>query len=139
MHKLLGLLAVLSVVSGAPAFATDPPAPTVTPSTPGLQPASAKIADSKGISAQTSNGKILKLVAGDEAAERELARLKSAGYKAELRGEQLVFCRREAQLGSRFEKKVCSSAESLQQQAVSGQDLTNSVQRQGLTANPQGH
>jgi len=101
MRKLMGLLAAMSVMSMSPAFATDPPASTTAsassteaPSTPAkTEPTS------KGITAQTSDGKIVKLIAGDEAADKQLARLKAAGYKPEMHGEELVFCRKEAQLG----------------------------------------
>ncbi len=136
MRKLIGLLAVISVASVSPAFATDPPAATTTsassteaPSTPAKtdQPSG-----SKGITAQTSDGKIVKLVAADEAADKQLARLKAAGYKPEMHGEELVFCRREAQLGSRFERKVCSTADAIEQQATLAQELTERTQRMGV-------
>jgi hypothetical protein len=121
----MGLLAVISVASMSQAFATDPPA--ATPSASSTEAPAAKTdqsSSSKGISAETSNGKIVKLVAADEAADKQLARLKAAGYKAELHGEELVFCRREAQLGSRFERKVCSTADAIEQQATLAQELT---------------
>jgi hypothetical protein len=92
---------------------------------------------SKGITAQTSDGKILKLIAGNEAADKQLARLKAAGYKAEMHGEELVFCRREAQLGSRFERKVCSTADALERQATMAQEITERTQRMGVS-NPRG-
>lgn len=136
MRKLIGLLVVISVGSVSPVFATDPPATTTTstssteaPSTPAKTDQSS---GSKGISAQTSDGKIVKLIAGDEAADKQLARLKAAGYKAELHGEELVFCRREAQLGSRFERKVCSTADAIEQQATLAQELTERTQRMGV-------
>jgi hypothetical protein len=120
---------VLSVVSVSPAFATDPPAATAaTTATPAKTDQSA----SKGITAQTNDGKIVKLIAGDDAADKQLARLKAAGYKAEMHGEELVFCRREAQLGSRFERKVCSTADAIEQQATLAQELTERTQRMGV-------
>jgi hypothetical protein len=135
MRKLIGLLAVISIASVSPAFATDPPAATTSassteaPSTPAKtdQPSA-----SKGITAQTSDGKIVKLVAADADADKQLARLKAAGYKPELHGEELVFCRREAQLGSRFERKVCSTADAIEQQATLAQELTERTQRMGV-------
>jgi hypothetical protein len=142
MRKLIGLLAVISVASVSPAFATDPPAATTSassteaPSTPAKtdQPSA-----SKGITAQTSDGKIVKLVAADADADKQLARLKAAGYKPELHGEELVFCRREAQLGSRFERKVCSTADAIEQQATLAQELTERTQRIGGVSNPRGN
>src|SRR5438552_10953442 len=128
MRKLIGLLAVISVGSVSPVFATDPPATTTTstsstaaPSTPAKTDQSS---DTTGITAQTSGGKIVKLVAGDQAAAIRLGHLKAAGYKAEMHGETLVFCRREAQLGSRFEKKVCRTAETIEDTATAAKELT---------------
>jgi hypothetical protein len=137
MRKLIGLLAVISVGSVSPVFATDPPATTTT-STSSTEAPSApaktnQSSGSKGIGAQTSDGKIVKLVASDEDADKQLARLKAAGYKPEMHGETLVFCRREAQLGSRFERKVCSTAETLEQQTTTAQELTERTQRMGMT------
>ncbi|HEY2403482.1 MAG TPA: hypothetical protein VGI23_24230 [Steroidobacteraceae bacterium] len=135
MRKLIGLLAVISIASVSPAFATDPPAATTSassteaPSTPAKTDQSSA---SKGITAQTSDGKIVKLVAADADADKQLARLKAAGYKPELHGEELVFCRREAQLGSRFERKVCSTADAIEQQATLAQELTERTQRMGV-------
>jgi hypothetical protein len=43
-----------------------------------------------------------------------------------------VFWRREAQLGSRFERKVCSTADSIEQQATLAQELTGRTQRIGV-------
>lgn len=141
MRKLMGLLAVISVGSISPVFATDPPATTTTSATSASSTEATSTpaktdqpSGSKGISAQTSDGKIIKLIASDEAADKQLGRLKAAGYKPELHGEQLVFCRREAQLGSRFERKVCSTAESLEQQATLAQELTERTQRMGVSS-----
>jgi hypothetical protein len=141
MRKLIGLLAVISVVSVSPAFATDPPAATTSSASSTEAPSTPAKTDppaSKGITAQTSEGKIVKLVAGDEAADKQLARLKAAGYKPEMHGEELVFCRREAQLGSRFERKVCSTADAIEQQATLAQELTERTQRMGV-GNPRGN
>ena len=139
MRKLIGLLAVISVGSVSPVFATDPPAATTSTSSTAPASTPAKTDQSKGtITAQTSDGKIVKLVAGDEAAGKQLARLKAAGYKAEMHGEQVVFCRREPELGSRFERKVCNTAEALEQQTTTAKDYTERTQRMGMS-NPKGN
>lgn len=137
MRKLIGLLAVISVGSVSPVFATDPPATTTATSSTAPAATPPKTEDSAKITAQTNNGKIVKLVAADADADKQLTRLKAAGYKPELHGDNLVFCRREAELGSRFERKVCNSAEAIEQQTVQAQELAERTQRMGVN-NPRG-
>jgi hypothetical protein len=48
-----------------------------------------------------------------------------------LHGESLVFCRREAQLGSRFETKVCCTAERLEERANGAKEVSECMQRVG--------
>jgi hypothetical protein len=130
MRKLMGLLVVISVAGGAPVFATDPPATTSeTASTPAKtdQPSDTTKATPTATT-KPADGHV-KLVAGDDAADKQLKRLKAAGYKAEVHGGEVVFCRREAVLGSRFEKKMCSTADSLEQQMTTAQEMASQAQR----------
>jgi len=80
----------------------------------------------------------MKLVAGDADAEARLKQLKAAGYKAEVRGDQVFFCRKEPQLGSRFERKVCNTAEALEQQQLDSQEAAKQAQR-NLSSVPHGN
>ena len=135
MRKLIGLLAVISVGSVSPAFATDPPAATTAAASSSEAPSTSAKTDqpaSKGITAQTSDGKIVKLIAGDEAADKQLARLKAAGYRPELHGEELVFCRKHPQPVSRFERKVCSTAYAIERDTTLAQDLTDRTLLMGV-------
>ena len=146
MRMLVGLFTVLSVGALSQAMATDPPAEapktaiststpaTAAPATTSTSPATAD----KATAASTDGTKQVKLVAADEAADARLKRLRAAGYRAEMHGKDLVFCRKEAVLGSRFEKKVCNSAEELDNQVATGRDFVETTQRNGLTGNPSG-
>jgi hypothetical protein len=156
MRNFMGFLAVISVGAMSPAFATDPPPPQQQPaaasptSTEVISPPPASAArvsdepsgtsdppaDAARTSSPTADPK-LKLVASDTGAEKELNRLKSAGYKPEVHGSEVVFCRREAVVGSRFEKKVCNTAEKLQQQAAIAQELAEQSQRNARVSPPQ--
>ena len=85
----------------------------------------------------TSDGKV-KLVAGDAEADKQLKRLKAAGYKPEMRGGEVVFCRKEPQLGSRFERKTCNTADALDQQMAQAQEMASQAQRNS-TVMPRGN
>jgi hypothetical protein len=50
------------------------------------------------------------------------------GYKLEMRQGEKYFCRREQQLGSRFETKVCESAQSIQAHRVESQEAVRTIQ-----------
>ena len=64
-------------------------------------------------------------------------RLLSAGYHLHVENGQKVFCRREAQLGSHFEHKVCGTAEQLAAIRQTSREALENTQRPG--ANPTGH
>ena len=135
MRMIIGLFTVLSVGALSQAMATDPPAEAPKAAT------SAAATPSSTTTAKSEDGaKTVKLVAGDEAADARLKKLRAAGYKAEMHGKDVVFCRKEPILGSRFEKKVCNTAEELDNQMSSGRDLVENTQRNGLgMGNPNGN
>ena len=135
MRMIIGLFTVLSVGALSQAMATDPPAEAPKAAT------SAAATPSSTTTAKSEDGaKTVKLVAGDEAADARLKKLRAAGYKAEMHGKDVVFCRKEPILGSRFEKKVCNTAEELDNQMSSGRDLVENTQRNGLgMGNPKGN
>jgi len=118
MRKLFGLLATISVAGVSPVFATDPPSATTTSNTTSTPAETEPSAEAKATPATTSkpaDGQV-KLIAGDADAAKQLKRLKAAGYKSEVRGAEVVFCRMEPVSGSHFEKKVCNTAEDIEKQ-----------------------
>ena len=50
------------------------------------------------------------------------------GYKLEMRRGEKYFCRREQQIGSRFETKSCNTAESIEAQRLNGQEAMRTIQ-----------
>jgi hypothetical protein len=54
--------------------------------------------------------------------------LMARGYKLEMRHGEKYFCRREQQIGSRFETKSCNTAESIEAQRLNGQEAMRSIQ-----------
>jgi hypothetical protein len=154
MRMIIGVFAALSVGVLSPAFGTDPPvaeaAPPTTPapvspsvdSSATTTPASAEQpVDRKATTTVTSadGTKLVRLVAGDAAAEARLKRLRTAGYKPEAHGDEVVFCRREPVLGTHFQRKVCNTAEQLESLASTSQDELEEMQRTGMRGNPSGH
>jgi hypothetical protein len=154
MRMIIGVFAALSVGVLSPAFGTDPPVagaakPTApAPASPSADssatttPTSAEQpADRKATATVTSTDgtKLVRLIAGDAAAEARLKRLRAAGYKPEAHGDEVVFCRREPVLGTHFQRKVCNTAEQLESLTNTGQDELEQMQRDGMRGNPSGH
>ena len=83
------------------------------------------------ITADTAQGKQLVLKAGDPAAAMELKKLAAAGYKPEMHGTEIYFCRKEQLLGSRFAKKICNTADELDRITQDSQDEMDRMVRRG--------
>jgi len=58
-------------------------------------------------------------------AEKEFV---SRGYRPEIRNGQRYFCRRETQIGSRFEIKNCNTIEALQAEQASAEEALRRIQ-----------
>jgi len=139
MRIIIGLFTVLSVGALSQAMATDPPAEAPKAATSASAPSSTT-STSTDKTTTTATTKTVKLVAGDVAADERLKKLRAAGYKAEMHGSDVVFCRKEPVVGSRFDKKVCNTAEELDNQMANGRDLLETTQRNGLgLGNPKGN
>ena len=149
MRTAAGFLTVLCLGALSQVSASEPPssAPQATPAQANstatdptakppeaVQPAAtapaASAPDHKGAAPQVS------LKAGDPAAEAQLMTLRSAGYKPEVRHGEVLFCRNEAPLGSRLEKKVCSTASQLLDAKGQAQTATLDAQRSPNAMNP---
>jgi hypothetical protein len=52
----------------------------------------------------------------------------SRGYKLEMKNGEKYFCRREAEIGSRFERKTCNTAVVLREQSEAAADVTRRAQ-----------
>ena len=57
--------------------------------------------------------KTVQLIIADAAAATCLKKLLAAGYNPQAHGDAVVFCRRESVLGTKFQRKVCNTAEQL--------------------------
>lgn len=63
--------------------------------------------------------------------DEQLKQILAKGYRPEKRGDQTLYCRREAELGSHFEKKTCRSAIRIMEDETQGKDATAYAQRVG--------
>jgi len=147
MRMIVGLFTVLTVGALSQAMATDPPADATKAATSTSAPSSTTTAATSTSSATTDKvatnaggTRQVKLIAGDEAADTRLKKLRAAGYKTEMHGQEVVFCRKEAVLGTRFDHKVCHTAEELDNMSSNGRDAVETAQRNGLgVGNPKGN
>jgi hypothetical protein len=137
MRIVIGVIAAVAVGIGSLAQA-DPPtsaAPQATTTAPANSAEAPSKADganqSSTQSAHADSSSQVKLTAGDAEAQAQLKRFRAAGYKPEVHDGNVVFCRREVEMGSRFDKKVCTTAHLLEQQMSQAQDTLSTAQRNG--------
>jgi hypothetical protein len=125
--------------SSAPQSAADS-VPNETPATK-LRAASDPAGATRGQDQeQIGSSTPVSLIAGDADAQQELKVLKAAGYKPEVHGSEIWFCRKEVIMGSRFEKKICNTADELRHIAADAQQQTDKITRRisgdPITHNP---
>jgi hypothetical protein len=148
MRTLAGLIGVLLAGVSSQALATEPQtqsqsqsqaAATPTPAghqsataTDGQQSAAAPAAQQNATPSPTPASASIKppvTVVGTKPqdlsnAEKELM---ARGYKVEMRNGEKYFCRREQQIGSRFETKTCDTAQSIQAQRAESQEAVRVI------------
>jgi hypothetical protein len=133
MRLIVGLLTCFCAYTVSQAFADEPPAQAsseVQPAqaSPAAAPSAATPASSAS-SAQTASASkpAASADATDDATDK---RLRSQGYKPEVRNGTRIYCRKETEMGSRFPSKVCATAEQLAAANKDSQDALNKVQLQ---------
>ena len=128
---------------GPPAGPATPEA--TTPSTQGSPPstgasgaqqsssptaASAASTDSANSSTSDAKKKPGKLVLVDNGVnDAELKQILAKGYRPEPHGDGVVYCRSEAQVGTRFKTKTCKSSARILAEELQGKTLTRDLQR----------
>jgi len=63
--------------------------------------------------------------------DAQVKELLAKGYKPQARGSEVFYCRREPILGSKFEHKVCKSAEQIALAEKDSKEMTERIQRTG--------
>jgi len=121
-------LILLSVGAGSQALAADPPAPTqVQPGQP-APAAAATPPTPAATSDSTTNSAKADATPKSDVTPEEMKAMRSAGYKPEVHNGQTLFCRREAQLGTRFESKVCGTVAQIDRSIRDSQELAERIQ-----------
>jgi hypothetical protein len=137
MRTAVGLVTVLFAGVMAQALAAEPPSPQQSPAPASTAPAEQQSASSPSASqaapAATADAGTIKppvTVIGTkpEAVTFSDKELLSRGYKIEMRHGEKYFCRREQQIGSRFEVKNCDTAESIEAHRASGAEALRTIQ-----------
>jgi len=126
MRRAAGLLVLLSLGMARLVVADDTaPAAKAATDAPAATPAPADAAKPASITVVADP---MALTPG----EKELL---SRGYKLEIRQGTKFFCRREQQIGSRFETKTCSTGEALRAQQASAEEVLRRMQSDTPKAN----
>jgi hypothetical protein len=139
MRVAAGLLTLLyaGVVFQALAAEPPPPPPSPTASTPAEQqsataPAGEHGATAPAVTTPAGAQPAATPAAATPAAATQFTRdeqdLIARGYKPEMRHGQRWFCRREGELGSRFEKKSCNTVESILAQRAASEETVRRMQ-----------
>jgi len=128
MRLIAGLLTCCCAFTVSQSFADEPPAQTSSAVQPAqTAPASAATPASSASSAQTASASkpAASADATDDATDK---RLRSQGYKPEVRNGTKIYCRKETEMGSRFPTKVCGTPEQLSAANKDSQDALNKAQ-----------
>jgi hypothetical protein len=126
MRVTLGLATLLCVGMASQAFAADPPsaAPASEAATSASQP-TPDVATAATPSAASAD----KPSSDSTLNDKEIKALRAQGYRPVVRNGETLYCRDEAPLGSRFEKRVCNTADQLAELARNSQENTVHAQR----------
>ncbi len=127
-------------VTASAAPATSAPASTgsatvATTDAPAAAVAPADAAPTAGGGKEPAKPASITVVADPMALTPEEKEFLSRGYKLEIRQETKFFCRREQELGSRFEKKTCSTGDALRAQQASAEEALRRIQSNRPTIN----
>ena len=150
MNAVVRLLTVICACAGGHAVATgsdlaavepDQPVPQpsalaptgVTPTTP-AETTPSHLPPAKGASdaapTPTSANRPTRIVLRDDTLnDAQLRQIFAKGYKPEGRGDQVLYCRREPEMGTRFETRVCRTATVILGLEQQGKDITWRAQK----------
>ena len=123
-------LMLLCVGVGSHTLAADPPVPS--------EPAAAAAPPSTTVSSTAPSADSQKShpAAKSDVSPEQMKAFRAARYKPEVRNGQTLFCRREPQLGTRFESKVCGTAAEIERSTQNSQELASRIQQKAFVKAP---
>jgi hypothetical protein len=101
-----------------------------------VQPASAAAATAAASSASAADAAKTEPTTKSDVSPEQMKAFRKAGYKPEVRNGQTLFCRKEAQLGTRFESKVCGTAADIERSTANSQELAERIQTKAFVKAP---
>jgi hypothetical protein len=116
----------------SPIGATTPPDPSSGGKPgPGTQPGESGSSPASAGAQTPANKPGRKALVDDTVTDAQLKQILRKGYEPErqARGNEVYYCRREHDLGSRFETKVCRTAARILQDEQQGKEATTNVER----------
>jgi len=132
MRVAPGLVFFLCLGACSQVLADDPPAPArpaqtepAPPPASSSTPAPAATSTKPPVVAQAKSD----AVSADGVTKEELKRLHVAGYKQKTRGDQIVYCRVEPVLGTRFDREMCATARDLEFIRANGREMATQMQK----------
>jgi hypothetical protein len=145
MRTFVGVITLLGIGAFSSVLAADPPAapaaaaasgqsqagsrPTVSETAPTpLLPGADTTSNPPANAANSTD-----TAAGDKDSAVVVKQLRAAGYRPEQYNGETYYCRKEVQLGTRFEKKTCGTAQELAQISATGSEWTQKLQKSNIT------
>jgi hypothetical protein len=136
VNVLARLLPVLCACVVTQALADPPVAPASAAASAETPSATTPPANSSSPTAQaaTPAAHSNKVILVDKTlTDAQVKQLLSQGYRPQAAGDQIVYCRREMQLGSHFETKICRTGEQIGFVTRESKEMTEIVQRTAAT------
>jgi hypothetical protein len=128
MRVALGLVLFLCIGAVSRVLADDAPPPANT-STPAQASTSTPAPAATGAKPPVVTQAKADAVSADGVTKEELKRLHVAGYKQKTRGDQIVYCRVEPVLGTRFDREMCATARDLEFVRANGREMATQMQK----------
>jgi len=131
MRVALGLVFLLWIGAISRVLAADPPPPPAAQAeqTPQTAATSTPAPAATGAKPPVVSQAKAETVSADGVTKEELKRLNVAGYKQKTRGGQIVYCRVEHVLGTRFDREGCATARDLDFIRANGRELAEQIQK----------
>ncbi|SRR5258708_3117320 len=126
MRVALGLAFSLCMSVFSEVLADEPPTAS---STPGLASPATPAPARTGAKPPVVTEAKAEAVSPDGVTKEELKRLHVAGYKQKTRGDQIVYCRVESVLGTRFDREMCATARDLEHIRSNSRELATQIQK----------